>query len=86
MVDRKALPWLFLLRLANTPAQAKRDIVQFVKMLDYKGLGSGPRLARDVLHEMPDQVVRTGGGGRGPALGYLQAFLLRSDDDDASSK
>lgn len=38
-------------------AQVKRDIVQFVKMLDYPGFGSGARLARDVLYEIPQQVV-----------------------------
>ena len=36
---------------------AARDIVQFVQMRDYTGRSSGARLAREVLAEIPQQVV-----------------------------
>lgn len=44
-------------KLRGSSGVAVRDIVQFVKMKDYAGLGSGARLARDVLAELPDQVT-----------------------------
>ncbi len=45
-------------KLRGSMGVAVRDIVQFVKMNDYKGLGSNARLARDVLAELPGQVVQ----------------------------
>ena len=41
----------------STAGVAARDLVQFVKMRDYAGRASGARLARDVLAEIPQQVV-----------------------------
>jgi hypothetical protein len=38
-------------------APCSNSCVQFVKMLDYTGLGASTRLARDVLAEAPGQVV-----------------------------
>jgi hypothetical protein len=43
--------------LRGTAGTAARDCVQFVKMRDYGGRASGARLARDVLAEIPGQVV-----------------------------
>eukprot|EP00238_Polyblepharides_amylifera_P014822 CAMPEP_0196575026 /NCGR_PEP_ID=MMETSP1081-20130531/4603_1 /TAXON_ID=36882 /ORGANISM="Pyramimonas amylifera, Strain CCMP720" /LENGTH=147 /DNA_ID=CAMNT_0041893207 /DNA_START=305 /DNA_END=748 /DNA_ORIENTATION=- len=42
----------------ETGITAQRDIVQFVEFQKYTGLSSGPRLACDVLAEIPDQVVK----------------------------
>jgi len=37
--------------------RASRDIVQFVKMNDYTGLGQDARLAKEVVAEIPDQIL-----------------------------
>ena len=44
--------------LKSQAGVAARDCVQFVRMSDYQGLGSGARLAKDVLAEAPTQVVQ----------------------------
>jgi hypothetical protein len=44
--------------LRGSAGTAARDCVQFVKMRDYGGRASGARLARDVLAEIPEQVVK----------------------------
>jgi hypothetical protein len=44
-------------RMVGRNGAAARDCVQFVAMTDYTGLGSGARLARDVLAEVPAQVT-----------------------------
>jgi len=46
-----------LLKSPLSRIEAARDIVQFVEMRKYQGPGAGPRLARDTLAEIPDQVV-----------------------------
>lgn len=43
-------------RLAGRNGAALRDAVNFVSLKDYKGLGSGARLACDILREIPLQV------------------------------
>jgi hypothetical protein len=45
-------------RLVGRNGASARDCVQFVAMSEYKGLGSGARLARDVLAEVPAQVTQ----------------------------
>mmetsp|Transcript_106698 Transcript_106698/g.309490 ORF Transcript_106698/g.309490 Transcript_106698/m.309490 type:complete len:679 (+) Transcript_106698:315-2351(+) len=37
--------------------RAARDIVQFVKMNDFNGLGQEARLAKEVIAEIPDQIL-----------------------------
>lgn len=46
------------IRLTGRDGAAKRDIVQFVQMNQFSGLGCGARLAKEVLHELPTQVVQ----------------------------
>ena len=43
--------------LRGSAGVAARDCVQFVQMSNYEGRASGARLARDVLSEIPGQVV-----------------------------
>ena len=45
-------------RLTGRNGVAMRDAVNFVPLKDYTALASGARLARDILQEIPAQVVQ----------------------------